>query len=993
MRFDIIKKEMPIDQFFIENILCQEGIKIDSVLKGKTYWVESQNSQSDLHYTKNLLRDKVDEVVLFDEVKSTELSYDFLVEVSFKPGVTDNRAKVTTEAINKHLGRTDTKVASGDLYFIKAGICHEKLVKIASSHFYNPLIQRVQIFKAFETTNFIPSPRFPQVSMTTSIVKTYNLNICDESLMQLSEVNLWALSLHELHHVKDYYNSPVTIENRKRQSLPKDPTDIEIEIIAQSWSEHCKHKIFSSTITYTESEETKNKIGNKEIKGIFPDYIKKSTKDVAEKFNIDWLISLFSDNAGIVRFDKEIDFAFKVETHNSPSALDPYGGSLTGILGVNRDILGVGMGALPIANTDVLCFAPSKYPKEILSALPRKLKHPLSILQGVHRGIEDGGNKSGIPTVNGAIHFHDNYAGKPLVYCGTVGVIPQEIKGKKSSEKFYEAGDLIVVCGGSVGADGIHGATFSSLEMDDNAPSTAVQIGDPFTQKRLTDFLIQARDELLFSGLTDNGAGGLSSSVGEMAEKTNGALINLETIPLKYPGLSPYEIIISESQERMTFAVPIEKINEFMALAKKRQVNPAIIGEFHNRGSFEIKEHGKLLSSLTLEFLHESLKPMELKAHFDGSKPDTPWHKQLPKRESLSLNDSIKLLLQDDNIKSKESLIRQFDHEVKASTIVKPFITNEHSSPSDAAVIWTHLYGGSENGAIVISNGLCPQLSHIDTYYMTQMAMDEAVRNAVSTGANPSFISLCDNFCWPDPIESSKNPDAKHKLAQLVRSSQALYDTAMIYGTPFISGKDSMKNDFIGETPDGDSLKISVPPTLLISALAKMDSVEDFMTSDFKKAGDSIYLIGVENFKQLYFSTFDKTLLEHAPINMEMNKEVFHSIHELIKAKLISSCHDISEGGVIIALIESSFAQNIGIELHENIIKENENLNAFFFNELSGNFIISVPAEKEEAFLDKSKNTPYRKLGKTTTGKNITYKDKINLDITDLFNTWSSHEY
>jgi phosphoribosylformylglycinamidine synthase len=651
------------------------------------------------------------------------------------------------------------------------------------------------------------------------------------------------------------------------------------------------------------------------------------------------------------------------------------------------------MGALPIANTDVLCFAPSNYSKETLSKLPKKLKHPLSILQGVHKGIEDGGNKSGIPTVNGAIHFHDNYAGKPLVYCGTIGVMPQKILDKESSEKFYQAGDLIVVCGGSVGADGIHGATFSSLEMDDNAPSTAVQIGDPFTQKRLTDFLIEARDQLLFSGLTDNGAGGLSSSVGEMAEKTNGALINLETIPLKYQGLSPFEIIISESQERMTFAVPIEKINAFMALAKKRQVNPAIIGEFHSRGNFEIKQNGKLISSLSLEFLHESLKPMELEAHFEGIKEDKPWHCTKTTAKRHNLNQCIKDILVNDNIRSKESLVRQFDHEVKASTVVKPFITNKNSSPSDAAVIWTHLYGGSKDGAIAISNGLCPQLSHIDTYYMTQMAIDEAVRNAVATGANPSYISLCDNFCWPDPIESNKNPDAKHKLAQLVRSSQALYDTAMVYGTPFISGKDSMKNDFIGETPNGEFLKISVPPTLLISALAKMDSVEDFMTSDFKDPEDIIYQVGASHFEKQYFSTFNQDLLTHAPISLDTNKVVFHKIHELIKSGLIKSCHDVSEGGIITALIESSFAQGLGVKLQNDLINKNESLESLLFNEISGNFIISVNISNEAKLKAVLNLVPHRRLGVTTKEPVIKYTDKIDLNTNELFSIWSENDY
>lgn len=987
MRLDIINKSPKPLLSLMSDIFAQEGLRLENLIMARSYWIESE--KGDLDFTKDLLCDPVDERLLYQDVSLESIAFDYLIEVSFKPGVTDNRARSTKEAIDFRLEGQDSIVATGEIFFLKSKLNFDIVTELSEKYLANPLIQRIKIYRSHEVMDYIPSPSFPIVNILSEEVKTYNLNISDEELLELSQEKLWALSLSELHQIKEYYQDEKTQEKRKELNLPKEPTDIEIEIIAQSWSEHCKHKIFSSNIEYTEDESVEFKLGSFKVESIFNDYIKKATRDVKEKFKLDWLISVFSDNAGIVRFDSKIDYALKVETHNSPSALDPYGGALTGILGVNRDILGVGLGAMPVANTNVLCFAPLNYSKEILEKLPKKLKNPNLVLKGVHKGIEDGGNKSGVPTVNGAIHFHDNYAGKPLVYCGTVGVLPQKINEVETHKKDYYPGDYIVICGGSVGADGVHGATFSSLEMDDNAPATAVQIGDPFTQRRLTDFLLIARDNLLYRGITDNGAGGLSSSIGEMAEFTNGAEVHLEKIPLKYQGLSPYEIIISESQERMSFAVSEKNIDAFMALAQKMKVNPAIIGNFHARGSFDIKQNDKLISSLDLNFLHESLKPMQLTAKFAGAQPVTSWHQEKKLDEVMTLNETIISLIRDPNIKSKEKLVRQFDHEVKAATIVKPFQSAKLSSPSDAAVLWSGAYGGDETGAVAVGCGMYPQASHIDTYYMTQMSIDEAIRNVVASGANPDFISLCDNFCWPDPIESASNPDGAHKLAQLVRSAKALYNAAMIYGTPFISGKDSMKNDFKGIDPSGLPLKISVPPTLLITALAKLDHVEDFMTSDFKEAGALVYYVGPDFFQKTYFSTYLKNSLEHAPINMAQNKDVFGRIHSLIKARLIQSAHDVSEGGIITSLIESCFCHELGFDFDSQLLKEGENLNALLFNELSGGFVISLSPTKEEEFKKLLGPIKPRFLGKINDSGKINYLDQIELTTNELYQYWS----
>ncbi|MBD65854.1 MAG: phosphoribosylformylglycinamidine synthase [Halobacteriovoraceae bacterium] len=992
MRIDVVPKTPHDMKKTLASARVFKEIELEQVFTAKSYWLHGPEGDDFKHYSQELLRDPVSETLLYQEFETHKLPFDYLIEISFKPGVTDNRARAVKQAYQTKFPQHEIHVATGDLYFLKASspIDHSLLATIAENILGNSLIQRIAIYSKDEVLDSIPSPSFPKVHLTSHEIETINLDISDEELLALNYKKVWALSLDELKQIKNFFHSKEAKQIRKDLNLPESPTDIEMEVIAQTWSEHCKHKIFSSHISYTEDENLPHPLGDLKVKSIFKDFVFKATFDVQKKFHKDWLISVFKDNAGIVRFDEKIDHCFKVETHNSPSALDPYGGALTGILGVNRDILGCGLGAKPVANTNILCFAPPRYDQSILDLLPKKLKHPLTILKGVHQGIEEGGNKSGIPTVNGSFCFHDNFAGKPLVYCGTVGVLPQKIGERAASGKYHQPGDYIVICGGSVGADGIHGATFSSMELDDHAPATAVQIGDPFTQKCLSDFLFEAREKELYSALTDNGAGGLSSSVGEMAEHTNGAVIDVNKVPLKYPGLKPFEIVISESQERMTFAVPKEKLDAFLELAQKRNVNPAVIGNFTSDGYFKITQDDQLLASLDLDFLHNQLKPMELKAHYSGPTTHRFWHEQEQKKTLTGLEDKIHSLLKHDNIRSKEKLVRQYDHEVKGATVVKPFITHINSSPSDAGVIWSKLHGGSETGAVAIGHGIAPQYSHIDTYLMTQLAMDEAIRNVVATGANPDYIALCDNFCWPDPIQSARNPDGEYKLAQLVRSAKALYDTAMVYGTPFVSGKDSMKNDFIGLKPDGGEIKISCPPTLLISSLAKLDHVEDYMTSDFKMSGDHVFYIGPQIENKDYFSTLNSDKNEIYPLSPEENKNRFHLIHSLIKNKLIQSCHDISEGGTLIALIESCFANSLGFQAHDEI--HDYLHDPFYFNEMSGAFIVSVSPQYLAKFKEKIAHSHSLELGVITEKFQLQLGHEF-IDLEKCYQSWSEYEY
>lgn len=896
----------------------------------------------------------------------------YLIDVGFRPGVTDNSAHAALEALKllPELRNEKMKVSSGVMYYVEGETTDvKKLEKLTFEKMANFLLHKVTVTTSNDLVHNtrLKNITFPNVVMSAQGSKSINLEVSEAELLKMNQENCWALSISELHHIKEHY-----------KSLKRNPTDVEMEVIAQSWSEHCKHKIFSSEIIYSESNLPKGvkPLGDLKINGIFKSYIRGATLKIKEERKLPWLISIFHDNAGIVRFDDKMDVCIKVETHNSPSALDPYGGALTGILGVNRDIYGVGVGAKPIANTNVFCLAENKYFKENELALPLLLKNPDRIKEGVHLGVQDGGNKSGIPTVNGAFVFDRDFVGKPLVFCGTIGVMPQVENQKATCEKGQRPGDLIVMAGGRIGKDGIHGATFSSMELVDGVPASVVQIGDPITQKRLGDFLIEARIKGLFNSVTDNGAGGLSSSVGEMAQITNGAVVDLEKALVKYPGLSPYELMVSESQERMTFSVAKEQIEDFLKLAEKRSVEASVIGEFTESGSLHVKYNGKTVADLSLHFLHESLKPMELKAHFDMNTKSAHWIKKKIEKPLLPLNDYKKILLdlfKSPNIRSQEHLVRRYDHEVKGATIVKPYTGSSekgYSAPSDAGVIWMKPHGGGADNALAISCGISSKISEYDSYLMAEYALDEAVRNAVSTGANPDEMVLVDNYCWPDPIESERNPDAKLKLAHLVRASKALYDLSLSYGMPFVSGKDSMKNDFIGLMESGEKVKISVPPTLLVTAMGRVPSLKMITTSEIKNAGSLVYLIGEKldgvksafELKELYVDYKVEYPLPY--INGKKQLDLYRSLHKSMREGLVESSHDVSDGGLLVALAESMMGTTLGMRLE---LKGQNDLLGFFFNEGCGRFVVSVDKKDQKEFEDNLAGHMFQKLGETTT--------------------------
>ncbi|HEY1080313.1 MAG TPA: AIR synthase-related protein, partial [Bdellovibrio sp.] len=697
-----------------------------------------------------------------------------------------------------------------------------------------------------------------------------------------------------------------------------------------------------------------------------------------------------------VDFDKNINVCVKVETHNSPSALDPFGGALTGILGVNRDILGCGLGAKPIANTDVFCLSKQDlFPEPENPKRPELLKDPGIIFRGVHQGVEEGGNQSGIPTVNGAFYFASEFAAKPLIFVGSLGVMPKTVQGRPSEKKEIAPGDLIVVAGGRLGKDGVHGATFSSLALHDQVASNVVQIGDSITQKRLLDFTLQARDRGWIQAITDNGAGGVSSSIGEMAQFSGGARMDLEKHPQKYAGLEFWEMLISESQERMSYAVNPSDIKKFLMLAQEMGVEASVLGEFTDSGVFEVVHGATPLASLDLHFLHEGLSRMKLKAHFEGPKKYTEYFrktakKSAPARTAQGVLEALKEVLASPNVASREPIIRYYDHEVQGATRLKPYGGKTQQGANDAGVIDLSVHGGEVNNAIAVSNGLCPQYSYYDTYLMAQKAVDESVRNLVATGVNPLRMALVDNFCWPDPTPKSSNPDAAHKMAQLVRACEGLHDAALSFKAPFVSGKDSMKNDFIGKTKGGDTVKISVPPTLLVTAIGQIPDAEKTCAGFFQKAGDEIYVVG--NLTQsLYasvlaqeFATDDATNPEYP--NLAENAALYMQIYKAHQQGLMSSCHDISDGGLMTALAESCFGNNLGMSV---------NLNPFTWNQLwseTGSFfVVSVPAEKKQAFEEHFKSHAQR-LGTVTASANIEWQfaqESVTTSVKDLQTIWA----
>jgi len=948
------------------------GYRIENLRIVNVYTVYSDLSNKDLEaFASKVL---CDPVLCFYSVASPialKLTpFNWAVEVSFKQGVTDNVGHTAEQVMKMMFPESECSVYKSTQYLINAKLNLSDVEKICSEVLYNQLIQDIDIlpYSSFLKKGGMGAKERHFAVDYMPVTRTFDLNVSDEELVTLSQQRVLALTLEEMKYFRSYFEREEVQIARGKVGLDKKPTDVELECFAQTQSEHCKHKIFNALITYREGKKTET------IDSLFNTYIKAITELIAlEK---PWLVSVFNDNAGVIKFNEKHNLVFKVETHNTPSALDPYGGAITGIVGVDRDPAGTGIGSRIIAHTDVLCFGDPGY----RGPLPPRMMHPRRIMEGVVKGIEDGGNKCGIPTINGALIFDQSYSGKPLVFCGSLGIVPEQIGGKKTHIKEVEPKDIIVMVGGKIGKDGIHGATFSSEEIKETSPVQAVQIGDPITQKKMLDMLEEAREKLLFRSLTDNGAGGLSSSVGEMATLSGGAYLDLTKAPLKYPGLDPWEILLSEAQERMTLAVPPEKLEEFLELAKKRDVLAVPMGEFTDSGYFHVCYRGETVLYLELSFLHSRI-PLELEALWEEQRieENIPL---LPK----SLESIIMEMVSDLNSCSREPIIRRYDHEVGGSTIIKPLVGAGETGPSDGGVI-APIPG--EYRGFVLGAGINPFYSRIDTYHMACCAVDEAVRNVVSTGADPDYIALLDNFCWPDPVyHAEKTPEGKYKLAQLVRAAKGLYDTALSYRTPFISGKDSMKNDY--KISDH---KISVLPTILISGVGIVHDIRKCVTPDFKNSGNTIYLLGKTGNhlgESLYLRKYGGSSKNVPEVDPYLNMKVYRAFFRAVQEGVVASCHDLSEGGLAIAGAECCIGGKKGAWIDLEFLKENIELSLeeILFSESTGRLLVSVVRGRENDFLSIMKDLPVQKLGEITEKERFVIKKGaevfVDLNVNEL---------
>jgi phosphoribosylformylglycinamidine synthase len=749
----------------------------------------------------------------------------------------------------------------------------------------------------------------------------------DEALMHLSREGQLALSLAEMQAIQGHF-----------RAQGRDPTDVELETIAQTWSEHCSHKTLKGTIDFE----------GRRFKNLLKETIFAATQELRQQWSADdWCVSVFEDNAGVVRFDDNYHVCFKVETHNHPSAIEPYGGANTGIGGVIRDPLGTGLGARPICNTDVFCFAPPDTPPE---SLPPGVLHPRKVMKGVVAGVRDYGNRMGIPTVNGAVCFDERYLGNPLVYCGTVGLIPVD-RCRKSAQ----ASDLIVAVGGRTGRDGIHGATFSSIELSaesEKVSGGAVQIGNAIAEKKVLDVILQARDSGLYHAITDCGAGGFSSAVGEMGADI-GAEVRLESAPLKYAGLSYTEIWISESQERMVLAVPPENWEKLHALCASEDVEATVIGTFELTGRLRLLYQGNQVADLDMHFLHDGRPEVVRQARWSApvsAKPQAAAACGFAPTQNLT--DVLTRILASPSVCSKEWIIRQYDHEVQGGSVIKPLVGVADDGPGDAAVVMPVL--GSWTG-LAIGCGINVRQGDLDPYAMAACAIDESVRNVVAVGADPARIALLDNFCWG-------NTDRPEVLGSLVLAAQACHDVALAYRMPFISGKDSLKNEYTAA-----GRHIVIPPTLLISALGRVADVRQCVTMDLKEAGNVLYLVGTtrDEMGGSYYHLVQGQSGGVVPRpDLKQAPAIFAALHAEICGGLVRSCHDLSEGGLAVALAEMAFAGGVGADVMKlgapGLADE-----IALFSESATRFVVEVRPEKTAAFEANMAGRPMTRIGQT----------------------------
>jgi len=874
-----------------------------------------------------------------------------VIEVSFRPGVTDPVAwHLLRRTRLLGIGSIEA-VTTGTRYTFQGDLSPADLHTIAREILCNDVVQTY-------TLGCLPPAFVPHAEPSDKVDIIPLRHLDDKGLERQSVERVLFLSLEEMRTIRAEFNR-----------LGRDPTDVELETLAQTWSEHCQHKAFKAKIHFTCQEGESR---TETISGLLNTYLRAAT----ERLNRGWVRSAFVDNAGIIDFDDEFEVSFKLETHNHPSALEPFGGANTGIGGVIRDIIGVS--ARPIANTDILCFGPLDMPD---SEVPSGALHPRRIARGVVAGIEDYGNKMGIPTVNGAILYDPDYAANPLVFCGCVG-----LARKGQHKRDPQPGDLCVSLGGRTGRDGLHGATFSSAELTHDTGQTVgsvVQIGDPITEKATLEAVIRARDEGLYTAITDCGAGGFSSAAGEMGKEV-GVDVDLRNAPLKYPGLRPWEIWISEAQERMVLAVPPKNLERLGQICDGLDVEWTVIGRFTGDGQLHVRYGDRVVAELDMRFLHEGWPHLTMQAEWSlPSFPEPVIH------PSTDLTPILLQMLAHPDVASKEAVIRRYDHEVQAATIVKPLAGAANDGPSDAAVLRPLETQGWKG--IALGCGICPHYGQVDPYNMAWAAIDEAVRNVVCVGADPDRVALLDNFCWG-------NPALPDRLGGLVRAAQGCHDAALAYGTPFISGKDSLNNEYV----DAHGRKRTIPPTLLISSLGIVPDVRAAVTMDLKSAGDLIYIVG-ETRAELAASLYHRlhgALGNGVPAPVPTAIETMRALHQAMRQGFVRACHDLSEGGLAVAAAEMCIAGRLGMQLDLSALPRADEVGTdpiALFAESSCRIMVEVTAENAPAFEKAMVGHVRARLGRVTENgflrvRGLRGETVIECGVDDLRRAWQSTE-
>jgi phosphoribosylformylglycinamidine synthase subunit PurSL len=961
------------------------GLQIHSVRSIQVVTIDADLSANQLKTVQTeIFTNPVTQLSSYDPL---DIEFDWTIWVGFRPGVRDNPGSTAVEAVEDILDlkfAPDQAIYTSRRYCLKGkGMAFKDVNTIAGELLANDIIQQWKIFSMDEwnpaagTGMIIPKVilnHTPQVAA----IPVHD----DSALKRISDERGLALNPADIPFIRSYFMDKKVHAERASKGL-SDPTDVELEYISQARSDHCNHNTFRGLFRYRDLETGEMEV----VDNLFKTCIEAPT--LAIKIKKPWVISVLWDNAGVARFDNDHYYVITGETHNSPSNMEAYGGAITGIVGVYRDPLGTGKGSKLVMGGYGFCVGPRDYKGALSPHL-----HPRRLLDGVIEGVRDGGNKSGIPTTFGQVLFDRGYLGKCLVFVTAVGLMPAKIMEKPAEQKKTSPGDLVIMCGGRVGKDGIHGVTASSETFSEHTPAGHVQIGDPYTQKKMHDFLLDARDEGLIQFVTDNGGGGLSSSVGESARFSNGCEIQLEKVPLKYAGLDQWEIWISESQERMTVAVRPEDIERFLALSKLHAVESTVIGRYTDSGKLHITYNGAPCACIDMDLTTSGFPQWEFDAHWLPPKSrglNEPVVKAPGNYEMLLLD-----MLSRPNICAKEWISRQYDHEVQGTSVVKPLVGVERDIPSDAAVIRPIL--GSYRG-IAFSQALLPAYSAIDTYHMTACTIDEAVRRLVAVGADLDQIGGVDNFCWPSiQFHPQNNPDGKLKAAKLVRSCRALRDICLAYEIPLLSGKDSMYVDGHLQGRYQETHKISALETLQFSATAIVEDINKCTTMDSKISQDLVYILGAtrnELGASEYYAHLGYVGLNVPEVVPEKFIPLYRALGTAIDKEIVASAHGIYRGGlgVHLALVAMGGSLGMSIDLGAVPAEQTGRDDEVLFSESAGRFIVTIDPRHRDAFEQLFSGLSFARIG-TVTGdgrfiiKGIDGKNLVDLQVKDLKTAW-----